>query len=542
MCGASDNMGFASVLFENNYAGGAGGAFSIDLHTSSDNSAGINFLACSFHENVGRIGGAASVTIHGNGSSNCSILSSSFAGNSAAIQSGALDFDGGRGPGQNSVFRTSNSTFSGNRAGAGSGGGESCHAGAVSLRRTNAEIESCTIVDNDGTGSNALGIGVVGGFDVSDCNLTLNNTVLDRNSGVSTGSQDADALRHRGSGVFTDGDHNLINDTIDLQLGGLNAANNIVGTASLLGPLVVLRARGIDRALHYPGPGSPLIDAGMTNESSDQVGNARPLGVADDIGAIEGALAVADCVLARGRTRFSDGGTDHLVDDLVVNSTRTLVYTIDNSIGTDDLFIGGITTSNHSNVVSLQLASSPPTFIPAGGTAAVTFRFQIPAAGSFGFDIGILSNAVVPSYDLSVVGTGVLPTLGIPGFNDLTINGQGSGMRSCTSLTFVSPIPSLEYRVSSSSPGLPVTILFRSTPCSPQSMMVPSCNQTFFDLVYTPSIIRAMGMTGADGSFSLTVPVGSVPRDIHFSTQALIAHPCGPLFTQAFDVTLDDGI
>ena len=531
-------------LFEKNQCtSGGGGAFMIyDSNSAASADRPFNNVVRSvFRDNCAPVGGAGQITIIGSATYVARVHGSTFAANKALTDAAALDVLTGSGPGQVESLELSSCTFSGQSAG--TAGGDSCFAGTARIRNTNVDMDSCTIAGNSATGANLQGLGLVGGFDISDGDLTLRNTIFDRNRGVATGTQDAEALRHRGSGAFTDADHNLVNDTVDLQLGALNGANNIIGTSPFLGPLVpspftIGRSFAQEpMPVHYPGPGSTALDAGASGQLDDQIGTFRPGGGDDDIGAIEGSLAIPDIALSRRGSAIPDGGMDSL-GDRVIGSTRTLIYSVDNSLGTDSLFLGSLNITNHVNVTSIDLVGGLPPAIPVGGSGTLVFRFQVLAVGAFGFDVDIFSAAGDGTYDIAVAGQGILPTLGVAGVNDLTINGQGSGTRSCTPLSFVSPIPSLSLRVSSSAPGLPVAILFRRSACSLQSMVISTCNQTQFDLVYTPNITQVMGVTGADGSFTTSYPVGTVPFDVTFSTQALIAHPCGPLFTQAFDVTI----
>ena len=542
--GVTLGYAIAQCLFERNQSTNeGGGAFMIqDGNTAtSAHRTVIHIDHNVFRDNSAIFGGAGRITIDGSETYTARVERSTFTSNRAILDAAALDILTGSGPGQNESLTLSNCTFSGQSAGA--AGGDSCFAGTARIRNTNVDMDSCTIVGNSAIGANLLGLGLVGGFDISDGDLTLRNTIFDRNSGVATGLQDAEALRHRGSGTFTDADHNLVNDTIDLQLGGLNGANNIIGISPFLGPLAssplnVGRSNAAEpMPVHYPGPGSPVVDAGASGQMFDQIWTPRAGGGADEIGAIEGSRAIPDIALSRSGSSIPDGGMDAL-GGRVIGSARTLIYTVDNSLGTGGLFLSSLNFTNHINVTSIDLVGGLPPIIPAGGSATLVFRFQVLAVGAFSFDVDIFSAAGDGTYDIAVAGQGIPLTLGAVGMNDLTINGQGSGAPSCTALTFVSPIPSLAMRVSTSAPGLAVAILFRSTPCSPQSLTVGSCNQTTFDLVYTPNITNIMGVTGADGSFATSFPVSTVPFEIKLSTQALIAHPCGPLFTQAFDVTI----
>ncbi|HGY92481.1 MAG TPA: hypothetical protein ENK43_15040 [Planctomycetes bacterium] len=130
-------------------------------------------------------------------------------------------------------------------------------------------------------------------------------------------------------------------------------------------------------------------------------------------------------------------------------------------------------------------------------------------------------------------------TTGIPGFNDYTIAGAGSGSTSCTALTFTSPVV-LNFQVSASGPGLPVFAVVSNLPCSPGAFSPFTCQGTTFDLVFTPGIIvTPLGVTGPGGVVSVPVAVPPLITPITFATQCVVVDPgCAglPLFTQAYDV------
>ncbi len=130
-------------------------------------------------------------------------------------------------------------------------------------------------------------------------------------------------------------------------------------------------------------------------------------------------------------------------------------------------------------------------------------------------------------------------TTGIPGFNDYTIGGAGSGSTSCTALTFTSPVV-LNFQVSASGPGQTVFVVVSNLPCSPGAFSPFTCQGTTFDLVFTPGIIvTPLGVTGPGGIVSVPVSVPPLLMPLVFATQCVVQDPgCAglPLFTQAYDV------
>jgi hypothetical protein len=85
-------------------------------------------------------------------------------------------------------------------------------------------------------------------------------------------------------GTITDNGYNLIEDSSTACGLSNGVKNNIIGQNPLLGPLA---DNGGPTLTHALLPGSPAINAGNSAETTDQRGVARPVGLADDIGALE---------------------------------------------------------------------------------------------------------------------------------------------------------------------------------------------------------------------------------------------------------------
>lgn len=174
-----------------------------------------------------------------------------------------------------------NSTVSGNSvdpaASTGpSGGGIFLGGGAGSSLTT----DSATIADNtvDGGGNTGGGIGIASGSQ-----LYLTNTLVADN--IANGGEYEIAK----TGAFN-ADHSLIESTYS---GTPTGSNNVLGSDPELGPL---QDNGGLTETHGLGENSPAIDAGATGRGSDQRGEARPDGAADDIGAVEQADIFAPSV------------------------------------------------------------------------------------------------------------------------------------------------------------------------------------------------------------------------------------------------------
>ncbi len=154
-----------------------------------------------------------------------------------------------------------NSTISGNTT-AERGGGV-FHRDSSSIT-----IDSTTITGNTSTSG--------GAFYSEDGTATINNSILAN----STSASDCDG----DTGVTIAGGHNLI-ETQSGPCSFVNGTNgNIVGSDPVLGPLA---DNGGPTFTHALLAGSPAIDAGDTLEATDQRGEARPFGLADDMGAFE---------------------------------------------------------------------------------------------------------------------------------------------------------------------------------------------------------------------------------------------------------------
>lgn len=197
----------------------------------------------------GSNGGSIRVTVDGNLELNNCTLS----GNSATSRGGALEVAG--------KATINNSTISGNSAPSGGG----------IFSSTVLVINSSTIAGNSSTG-NGGGI-LCNGDDFRAPTVRLNNSIV---AGNSAGKGIPDL-----AGIVYSGDYNLVQANGGATLPG---THNIKGVDAKLAPLADNGGPTPTRALLA---GSPAIDRGSSDFSTDQRGVARPLGSADDIGAYE---------------------------------------------------------------------------------------------------------------------------------------------------------------------------------------------------------------------------------------------------------------
>jgi hypothetical protein len=246
-------------------------------------------------------------------SGNLTINRSTISGNSAESNGGGIRNDVG------AVMVINDSTISGNELQGGTEavvGGGIANGGNLTIRNSTVSgntssndgggiesfgslnLDSVTVTNNTALGADlgARGAGVfIGAFGT----LTSRNSILAGN----LGGEDC----FRALFPVTDGGHNLVktqaSDFSSCFTDGVNGT--IVGQDPLLG---TLRNNGGPTRTHALLPGSPAIDAGNTDLTTDQRGQSRPAGPADDIGAFEeaqlGTITVVKATYAPDTTNF----------------------------------------------------------------------------------------------------------------------------------------------------------------------------------------------------------------------------------------------
>ena len=127
-------------------------------------------------------------------------------------------------------------------------------------------------------------------------------------------------------------------------------------------------------------------------------------------------------------------------------------------------------------------------------------------------------------------------TTGFPGFNDYTVNGLGSGSTSCTPISLTSPT-SLDFEISAT-PGTTAYFMFSFFPCTPASILFPTCQGTTFDLRFPPiPYMAGPYLVGTSGTASYSVPLPPMIT-LTFATQVYLMCPFAPLSSQAYDVSV----
>lgn len=210
------------------------------------------------HSTVSGNSGGNGGGIYNNGADMLTISHSTIHSNVASATGGGI-FSNATTP-----FTVNNSTISSNSAVRFTGGGL--------FSRDNDElvISSSTISDNYAP-TTGRGVHLFSG------NLFLQNSIFSNNDCRNNGTVFADYNLLQGSGHHACG----LTNGVD---------NNIVGQDPLLGSLQDNSGAAFT---HLLLSGSPAIDAGSSDEATDQRGVARPQGGSDDMGAVE----AVDCTM-----------------------------------------------------------------------------------------------------------------------------------------------------------------------------------------------------------------------------------------------------
>ncbi len=204
--------------------------------------------------NQGALGGAIN-----NVDGQVTVINSTLSDNQAVgvIGLGGAILNSGS-PGGGATVTVINSTLSGNQA-SGRGGG------IYNSPDATLNLISSTLSDNQATDG---GGGIANS---TDATVSLTNSIV-------ANSVNGDCLL---AGGTINAEYSLIEDGLTCVNGTNN--NNLSGDP-ILGPL---QDNGGPTQTHALLAGSPAIDAGDTLETTDQRGEARPFGLADDIGAFE---------------------------------------------------------------------------------------------------------------------------------------------------------------------------------------------------------------------------------------------------------------
>lgn len=219
-----------------------------------------------------------------------------FTGNTA-------DAGGGIFNGANAAFTVTNSNFTGNTAAAGGGGIFNATAAALEMviRNSGFSTNEATI----GPGGDILNQSVAGLFIYSS--TLANSTSTGGNALSTTGPATLNNVTMTsGAGGATTLDNagpTITNNTVITGVGaGVAICTNLLGAGSAnnieFNGMATCGAANVDPGLggltgaapfHYAVGGPNIINAGnnATCEGTDQLGTARPVGVACDIGAIE---------------------------------------------------------------------------------------------------------------------------------------------------------------------------------------------------------------------------------------------------------------
>jgi hypothetical protein len=302
------------VLTNNFTDGNGGGIFS---------SGSLTVTQCLLTANGANKGGGGIY----NGSGSLTVNQSTLFGNGAGNGAGN-GFGGGIYNGSGSLT-VNLCTLFGNGA---DGGGAGIYNDSGNLT-----LNQSTLVGNSATSTSFSGGG--GGIDNKNGVTTLFNSIVAGNSVVNGSGADIYNLRSGGvTGVFLIG-ANIIQNVFNTN--AVNSDSIVFGPAAITNVplLAALGNYGGPTPTMPPLPGSPAVDVGsattFTNDfgmvftaaTTDQRGFPRPLGLAPDIGAVEGIYNAAGPGQLTGMTRLINGSTRFMFTNLTDASYTVLAST-----------------------------------------------------------------------------------------------------------------------------------------------------------------------------------------------------------------------
>ena len=125
-------------------------------------------------------------------------------------------------------------------------------------------------------------------------------------------------------------------------------------------------------------------------------------------------------------TSISDGGTVDLGTHDA--GSASLLFVLDNSAGTAQLSVSGVTADNLNNVSNFALNSTTPIDIPAGDTGTFEISFDIDSEAAFSLDIDIANDDSDENpYDIQIIGTGAAaPEMDVEGNDEIIYSGDAS--------------------------------------------------------------------------------------------------------------------
>ncbi len=123
-------------------------------------------------------------------------------------------------------------------------------------------------------------------------------------------------------------------------------------------------------------------------------------------------------------TSIADGGTVDLGNH--DTGSATLLFTLDNSAGTAQLSVSGVSASNLTNVSNFALNSTTPIDIPAGETGTFEISFDIDSEAAFSLEIDVANDDSDENpYDILISGTGAAaPEMDVEGNDKVIYSGD----------------------------------------------------------------------------------------------------------------------
>lgn len=280
------------------------------------------------------------------------ISNSTFTGNSATGNGGAISFEGYY-TGQTPGIIISNSTFSGNTSG-GIGGAIL----ATTVSDAMIQIDHSTIVFNSATSEG-------GGISVKDGNFTGGIVSLEMTGNIISGNQSSSGQEVYTS-TFTSvvSDYNILGTLNDPGIEGFQLSNSDLTHQSTTDTIldVNLADNGGATKTHALVLNSPAIDfVSICDITEDQTGTIRPADGNND------GLAICDAGSVEFITPFPDLAVTVQDRTVALFETFEWLYTITNS-GTSDLHLGSGTTVLSTSLPDDNFLFSGATFSNGAGT------------------------------------------------------------------------------------------------------------------------------------------------------------------------------
>ena len=388
--GAISNRGpltISNSRFSNNTSGGLGGAINSSVRSDSIAPFTLNISDSTFNGNTSGTDGGA---LYVNGP--LQVARCAFTGNSATGAARPADeasFGGAislayTNNSQGGTLSISDSTISGNSAPKGGGGGLTIDTNDGGTVAGTVALTNCTISGNSALAGGGGIVNFSGTLRLQNVTVT-GNRANDQNIGAIASLNDDGVRTEIGNSIVSgnignDVSSDFVEDGTASTL--VSLGYNLIGNGTTAGfnqpgdqrgvtnpGLGALANNGGPTQTHLPNAGSPAIDQGNTTLTVDQRGVARPIGAADDIGAVEvgGTVAESGLVVTTLADTVANDGLISLREAVTTANTDGVASAITFAVnGTITLAQGELTLTS-DNAISI---SGPAAGIVISGNKA----------------------------------------------------------------------------------------------------------------------------------------------------------------------------